>query len=77
MAPNVGLPQGMIAMKDSKRKSLTVTVPEAGEMLGISRNAAYDCAARGDLPTIRLGKRLVVPRAARERMRNGNAPKAA
>jgi excisionase family DNA binding protein len=39
----------------------TITVQEAGRRLGISRNTAYECAARGEIPTLRLGKRLVVP----------------
>ncbi len=42
----------------------TLSIPEAGEVLGISRDLAYRAAARGDLPTIRLGpKRLRVPTA--------------
>jgi excisionase family DNA binding protein len=42
----------------------TLTVPEAGRFLGLERSAAYAAARRGDLPTIRLGrKRLVVPAA--------------
>lgn len=41
-----------------------VTVPEGGQMLaGLSRAASYAAAARGDLPTIRVGRRLVVPTA--------------
>lgn len=39
----------------------TMTVQEAGELLGISRRSAYRAAARGELPTLRLGRRLVVP----------------
>lgn len=39
----------------------TVSVPEAGRLLGLGRDAAYDCARRGDIPTIRLGRRVVVP----------------
>ncbi len=46
----------------------TVSVPEAGEFLGIGRATAYEAAKAGDLPTIRLGKRLVVPTAALRRM---------
>jgi excisionase family DNA binding protein len=49
----------------------TLTVTEAGEVLGLSRNAAYDAAKRGDLPVIRFGKRLLVPRAALERLLDG------
>jgi excisionase family DNA binding protein len=40
---------------------LTLTVAEAGEVLGISRGLAYDLVRRGDLPSIRLGGRIVVP----------------
>lgn len=39
----------------------TITVPEAGEVLGIGRDAAYAAAKKGDLPTLRLGRRLLVP----------------
>ncbi len=37
-----------------------MTVDEAAEVLGISRTSAYLCAARGDLPTLRLGRRVLV-----------------
>jgi excisionase family DNA binding protein len=43
---------------------LVYTVPEAGRLLGLSRNGAYEAAKRGDIPTIRVGRRLVVPKAA-------------
>ncbi len=39
----------------------TITVEEAGEILGISRRSAYRAASRGELPTVRLGRRLLVP----------------
>lgn len=41
----------------------TINVEEAGEMLGISRRSAYRAAANGDLPALRIGRRLVVPTA--------------
>lgn len=40
---------------------LTITVPEAGQLLGIGRDSAYAAAEHGDIPTLRLGRRLVVP----------------
>jgi hypothetical protein len=47
----------------------TITVPEAGKRyFGLSRNGAYDAAARGDIPTIRIGRLLRVPVRALERM---------
>lgn len=44
----------------------TMTVEKAAERLGISRNAAYEAARRGDLPSLRIGRRIVVPAAAFE-----------
>jgi excisionase family DNA binding protein len=46
----------------------TMTVEEAGLALGISRGSAYEAARSGELPTIRLGRRLVCPTAAIRRM---------
>jgi excisionase family DNA binding protein len=40
---------------------LTVTVAEAGDLLGISRGLAYELVQRGELPAVRLGRRIVVP----------------
>lgn len=39
----------------------TLTVPEAGELLGLSRSAAYRAVDAGELPVIRFGGRLRVP----------------
>ena len=46
----------------------TLTIEEAAQELGISRNGAYQAAGRGELPTIRIGRRLLVPRAALAQM---------
>lgn len=46
---------------DDVRGRATITVPEAGVLLGIGRDAAYAAARSGDLPTLRLGRRVVVP----------------
>lgn len=43
---------------------LALTVTEAAALLGISRALAYELVARGELPSIRLGRRLVVPKVA-------------
>jgi excisionase family DNA binding protein len=42
--------------------------PEAGRALGLSRNATYDAARRGEIPTVRFGKLIKVPTAALRRM---------
>ncbi len=57
-------------LKAAERKVLTV--PEAGEQLGLSRNSAYEAARRGDIPTIRIGKLLLVPKAAFDRLLSGD-----
>lgn len=38
-----------------------LSVPEAGELFRLGRAASYAAAKRGDLPTIRLGRRVWVP----------------
>jgi len=39
---------------------MLIPVPRAAQILGISRSAAYRCAACGDLPTTHLGGRVYV-----------------
>lgn len=41
---------------------LVWTVEEAARLLGISRAHAYDLVARNQLPHLRLGRRVVVPK---------------
>ena len=49
-------------------KRLCVSVPEAADMLGISRNFAYELVKRQELPVVKFGKRLLIPRVALEKM---------
>ena len=53
-------------MSNSER--LTITVDEAAARLGLSRNGAYEAVRRGEIPSLRIGRRVLVPRAALERM---------
>jgi hypothetical protein len=46
---------------DELRQHTVVTVPVGGSVFDLSRSASYRAAERGELPTIRLGKRLVCP----------------
>jgi excisionase family DNA binding protein len=46
----------------------TVTVQEAATILSVGRNKAYEAARSGEIPTIRIGKRLLVPLTALERL---------
>jgi excisionase family DNA binding protein len=49
----------------------TTTVVEAARTLGISRNSAYAAVSRGDIPSVRIGRRIVVPTARLREMLEG------
>jgi excisionase family DNA binding protein len=51
-----------------REQRATLTVEDAAEVLGIGRSAAYEGVRRGEIPSLRIGRRLVVPRAALERL---------
>jgi excisionase family DNA binding protein len=53
-------------MNDQARQ--TLTVEEAARTLGCGRNAAYQAVRRGEIPAIRLGRRILIPRVALERL---------
>jgi Helix-turn-helix domain len=46
----------------------TFKVPEVAKILGISEWAAWEAVNRGDIPTVRIGRRCIVPRIAVERL---------
>jgi excisionase family DNA binding protein len=58
----------------------TYTIEEAARVLGIGRGLAYELARRDEIPVLRLGRKLVVPRARLEDLlggdveRNGEPP---
>ena len=56
---------------DSNDDRLTYNVVEAGRKAGLGRNASYEAAKRGEMPTIRIGNRLLVPKKAWDRKLNG------
>ena len=47
---------------------LTVSVPEAARLLGVSRMTAYSAIREGVIPSLRIGRRVLVPRAALDRL---------
>ena len=53
---------------DARELRIVLTVPEAARALGLGRNQAYAAVRRGELPAIRVGRRLLVPLAALERL---------
>jgi len=55
-------------MEIKEERLLTMTVEQAGEALGISRATAYMLARTGNIPAVRLGRRLLISRAGLERL---------
>ena len=49
-------------------ESLVLTVGEAARLLRLSKTTTYDQIRQGSIPSIRMGKRILVPRAALMRM---------
>lgn len=54
-------------MEQNKTESATLTVDEAARILGIGRSTAYDAVRAGQIPAIKIGRRLLIPRARFER----------
>ena len=65
-------PAGRSSKKPLSQR-LVYTVPEAGRLLGLGRNAAYEAAKRGEIPTIRIGRLLLVPKSPFHRLVGLNA----
>ncbi len=55
-----------------------LTVDEAAALLRISRGSAYEAVRKGQIPTIKIGRRLLVPRARLEELlaKGNDAPAA-
>ena len=53
---------------------LTLTIEETAKLLGIGRQLAYERAKTGEIPVIKIGRRLVVPRRALERLLEQGRP---
>lgn len=45
-----------------------LSVEEAASVLGIARGTAYAAVRAGEIPSVRVGKRLLVPTAALRRL---------
>lgn len=56
-------------MTESTADVLTVT--EAARLLRLSRNSTYAAVKRGEIPSRRVGRRLLIPRDALQRFLDG------
>ena len=54
-------------MEETKEK-LVLTVEEARQKLGISRGLAYEAIRRGVIPSLRIGRRILIPYAGLKRI---------
>ena len=57
---------------EQHEKKLVLSIEEAAKVLGISRTLGYQAAKTGELPTIRIGGRILVSRRVIEKMLDGN-----
>lgn len=55
-------------MLSDPSETQTVSVEEAGRILRISKNTAYAGVHSGDIPSIRIGRRILVPTAGLRRL---------
>ena len=58
---------------EAREAPKTQTIAETARELGIGKNQAYAAARRGELPVIRIGKRILVLREPFKRMLGGEA----
>jgi hypothetical protein len=56
------------ALPDPEVQPTVPVWPVAGRALGLGRSATYDAVARGDIPVLRWGRKIVVPTAALRRL---------
>lgn len=57
-----------------EEERLTLTVKEAAKLLGIGRQLAYERVKTGEIPVIKIGRRLLVPRRALEKLLEERKP---
>ena len=53
--------EGKQSVLDEVATKATISIEQAAKVLGLGRTAAYEAARRGEFPTRRLGRRVVVP----------------
>lgn len=57
----------------NNNERLTYSVREAAQALGLSRNSVYQGCLNGQIPHVKIGKRLLIPKAQLERLLLGNS----
>ncbi len=49
-------------------EKLTISITDCAKLLGIGRSAAYQAVQSGQIPSLKIGRRRLVPRSALERL---------
>jgi excisionase family DNA binding protein len=71
----VALKEGLRSMKNNEKVNRSVlSVEEVRSQLGLSRSLMYDAVRSGQIPAIRIGRRILIPRTALEQLLNGTMP---
>ncbi len=55
-------------MSKENNESLVYSVTEAGKLLGLSRGSAYEAVKNGQIPSVKIGSRILVPKKALEKL---------
>ncbi len=59
-------------MTNENSERLVYSVAEAGKLLHLSRSLMYESVRTGQIPSIRIGRRILIPRIALARLLEGN-----
>lgn len=65
-----------IGISPEAQECRTMSVAAAAKILGISRTTAYECVRSGDLPSVRMGGRILIPTQRIERLLAASEPEA-
>ena len=58
---------------EKKPEKLVISVEEARRLLGLSRGLMYQAINSGEVPSLRIGRRIIIPRVALEAMLQGTS----
>ncbi len=60
-------------MNSIPEPKLVYTATEVSHLLGIGRNLVYEGVRRRQIPSVKIGRRLLIPRWALERLLSGDS----
>lgn len=66
------LHRGPVAKSDDVRSPVVYTIREFATLAGIGLHSAYQAAREGRIPSLRFGRRIVIPKAALDAMLDGH-----